>query len=174
MGVRPTGEARTATCISRVGLEACHSGVVGYPPACRWGITVLGRAIPGAYCYYRALVIITHNLGIIARHAQRVNVMYAGRIIEKGTAKDIYRQPKHPYTIGLMASVPRLDRMEESLVPIDGIPPNLIEMPPTCGFLPRCSYATDACREEPWPNLRQVGDTHWTACRVDITRTKKL
>ncbi len=118
-----------------------------------------------------ALVIITHNLGVVARHAQRVNVMYAGRIVEKGTARDIYGQPRHPYTIGLMSSVPRLDEaVKKRLVAIDGIPPNQIDMPATCAFLPRCRYSVEACREEPWPGLRQVGKNHWTACRLDIEK----
>jgi len=118
-----------------------------------------------------ALVIITHNLGVVAKHAQRVNVMYAGRIVEKGTARDIYGEPRHPYTIGLISSVPRLDEpVKQRLVAIDGMPPDLIDMPARCAFLPRCSYAIDTCREEPWPGLRQVGNNHWTACRLDIKK----
>lgn len=118
-----------------------------------------------------ALVIITHNLGVVAKHAQRVNVMYAGRIVEKGTARDIYGEPRHPYTIGLMSSVPRLDEpVKQRLVAIDGMPPDLINMPARCAFLPRCPYAVDTCREEPWPSLRQVGNNHWTACRLDIRK----
>lgn len=118
-----------------------------------------------------ALVIITHNLGVVAKHAQRVNVMYAGRIVEKGTARDIYGEPRHPYTIGLMSSVPRLDEpVKQRLVAIDGMPPDLINMSARCAFLPRCPCAVDTCREEPWPSLRQVGNNHWTACRLDIKK----
>ena len=116
-----------------------------------------------------AVIIITHNLGVVARHAERVNVMYAGRIIEQGSARDIYKNPRHPYTIGLMLSVPRLDEArKEKLKPIEGLPPDLIGMPPTCAFLPRCDFAIDRCREEPWPPLTQVGDRHWAACYVDV------
>ncbi len=80
-----------------------------------------------------ALIIITHNLGVVARYADRVNVMYAGKIVEKGTAHDIYENPLHPYTIGLMASVPRLDQdIKTKLVPIQGQPPNLANVPKGC------------------------------------------
>jgi len=89
-----------------------------------------------------ALIIITHNLGVVARYADRVNVMYAGRIVEKATARDLYAAPKHPYTRGLMASVPRLDEaVREKLVPIEGQPPDLVHLPKGCSFHPRCSRA---------------------------------
>ena len=97
-----------------------------------------------------ALVIITHNLGIVARYAQRVNVMYAGRIVEQGEAETLYRHPRHPYTAGLLNSVPRLDRSrDEPLVPIPGNPPDLMRPPKGCAFAPRCAYATEACDEKP-------------------------
>jgi oligopeptide transport system ATP-binding protein len=113
-----------------------------------------------------ALIIITHNLGVVARHAQRVNVMYAGRIVEKGMSMDIFKKPRHPYTLGLMASVPRLDEpVKKRLFPIDGMPPNQIDMPDRCAFFPRCSYAADRCREVPWPPLYQIDKDHWVACK---------
>jgi len=119
-----------------------------------------------------ALVIITHNLGLVARHAQRVNVMYAGRILEKGISREIYRQPRHPYTLGLMGSVPRLDESDKRrLTTIEGAPPDLIDMPNRCAFLPRCPYAVEACREEPAPSLRQVSNSHAVACRLDIEKS---
>ena len=91
-----------------------------------------------------ALIIITHNLGVVARYADRVNVMYAGRIVEKGTADDIFDDPRHPYTIGLMASVPQLDQdIKQKLVPIEGQPPDLSNLPSGCAFHPRCTYAID-------------------------------
>lgn len=116
-----------------------------------------------------SLIVITHNLGVVARYAQRVNVMYAGRVIERGMAQDIYCEPRHPYTRGLLAAVPRLDEpCRSTLVPIDGSPPDLFDMPPTCAFLPRCRYAIDRCREQPWPELRPVANGHDVACYVDI------
>jgi peptide/nickel transport system ATP-binding protein len=117
--------------------------------------------------YNTALVIVTHNLGVVARYADRIYVMYAGRIVESGTCDDIFNHPKHPYTIGLLKCVPRLDEPEgRRLVPIEGLPPNLIDMPPTCAFLPRCPYSIDKCHEEPWPPLRPVNGQH-VSCYVD-------
>ncbi len=115
-----------------------------------------------------SLIIITHNLGVVARYADRVNVMYAGRIVEKGTADDIYDDPMHPYTIGLMASVPQLDQdVKIKLVPIQGQPPDLANVPPGCSFHPRCDFAIDVCREE-IPQLESVGDKHEKACWIDV------
>ena len=117
--------------------------------------------------YSTALVIVTHNLGVVARYAERIYVMYAGRIVESGTCDDIFNHPKHPYTIGLLKCVPRLDEAaDRRLVPIEGVPPNLINMPSTCAFLPRCPYSIDRCREEPWPALRLVQGQS-ISCYVD-------
>ena len=111
-----------------------------------------------------ALIIITHNLGVVARYASRVNVMYAGKVIEKGTAKEIYADPRHPYTLGLLNSVPRLDEEKGSkLVPIEGLPPDLIELPKRCSFAPRCSYAIEKCVNE-IPPLEPVAGAHLSAC----------
>jgi oligopeptide/dipeptide ABC transporter ATP-binding protein len=116
-----------------------------------------------------SLVIVTHNLGVVARYAQRIYIMYAGRIVESGTAEDIFLHPRHPYTIGLLNCVPRLDEeLGRKLVPIKGMPPNLIFMPPNCAFLPRCDHATDRCRKELWPALREVGNQHHISCYVDV------
>ncbi|MBN1662461.1 MAG: ABC transporter ATP-binding protein [Deltaproteobacteria bacterium] len=115
-----------------------------------------------------ALIIITHNLGVVARYADRVNVMYAGKIVEKGTAHDIYENPQHPYTIGLMASVPQLDQdVKHKLVPIKGQPPNLANVPKGCAFRPRCDYAVDKCQTET-PQLVSLGGQHERACWVDV------
>ena len=93
-----------------------------------------------------SLIIVTHNMGVVARYAQRIYIMYAGRIVESGTTKEIFRNPLHPYTIGLLKCIPRLDEEAgRKLVPIEGLPPNLINMPSTCAFLPRCSYKTEKC-----------------------------
>jgi oligopeptide/dipeptide ABC transporter ATP-binding protein len=117
-----------------------------------------------------ALVIVTHNLGVVARYAQRIYVMYAGRIIESGLSEDIFGRPRHPYTIGLLNSVPKLGERhgERKLIPILGLPPNLIDMPLTCAFLPRCTEKKGRCAKEPWPELRAVGDHHYISCYVDI------
>src|SRR5262245_43296722 len=94
-----------------------------------------------------AMLMITHNLGVVARYADRVNVMYAGRIVERGTAREIYADPRHPYTRGLLRSVPRLDEPRRSrLDPIEGQPPDLSRLPVGCAFAPRCAHAIDRCR----------------------------
>jgi len=115
-----------------------------------------------------ALIIITHNLGIIARYADRVNVMYAGRIVEKAPAADLYKTPKHPYTIGLMASVPKLDQdVKTRLLPIEGQPPDLANLPAGCAFSPRCRYRIEKCQREA-PLLRTISDGHEIACWIDV------
>lgn len=111
-----------------------------------------------------AMVMITHNLGIVARYADRVNVMYAGKIVEKATARELYADPRHPYTRGLLLSVPRLDEPKrEKLVPIPGQPPDLSRLPRGCAFAPRCAYAAERCLDN-IPALEVVGGTHVSAC----------
>jgi oligopeptide transport system ATP-binding protein len=110
-----------------------------------------------------ALIIITHNLGVVARYAHRVVVMYAGKIIETGDAREIYHNPRHPYTIGLLNSVPRLDAARRSrLEAIDGLPPDLGNLPPGCSFAPRCKFAIEKCMED--PPLLHVENGHTSAC----------
>jgi oligopeptide transport system ATP-binding protein len=113
-----------------------------------------------------ALILITHDLGVVARYADRVSVMYAGRVVETGTAREIYKNPQHPYTRGLMACVPRLDgALGDRLVPIEGQPPDLARLPPGCSFAPRCSSVTERCRQAR-PVLEDVGGGHRKACFV--------
>jgi oligopeptide transport system ATP-binding protein len=117
-----------------------------------------------------ALMVITHNLGVVARYADRVNVMYAGRIVEKGSARDIYGDTRHPYTLGLMASVPRLDQdTKKKLIPIEGQPPDLLHIPAGCSFRARCNYAIERCQVEE-PELTEVGDNHEVACWIDVRK----
>lgn len=114
-----------------------------------------------------ALILITHDLGVVARYADRVAVMYGGRIIETAPARELYARPRHPYTRGLMASVPRIDGdASRPLVPIDGQPPDLAALPVGCAFMPRCQQATEQCRTTR-PSLRQVGEFHFKACLID-------
>jgi oligopeptide/dipeptide ABC transporter ATP-binding protein len=112
-----------------------------------------------------AMLIITHNLGVVARYADRVNVMYAGRIMEQGSAKELYAHPRHPYTLGLLRSVPRLDAPRRArLDPIDGQPPDLARLPAGCAFAPRCAFRVERCLVER-PVLRPAGDDgHVSAC----------
>ena len=114
-----------------------------------------------------ALILITHDLGVVARYADRVVVMYAGRIVEAAPARELYARPQHPYTRGLMDSIPRLDdEGRKRLVPIAGQPPDLGHLPPGCAFAPRCKYVMDRCRVER-PALQLVGDRHLKACFLD-------
>ena len=111
-----------------------------------------------------ALIIITHNLGVVARYADRVNVMYAGKIIESGSAHEIYHNSHHPYTLGLLSSVPRLDQpRKEKLDPIEGQPPDLSRLDEGCAFRPRCRFSVERC-EKQCPPLEPVGEGHLSAC----------
>jgi oligopeptide/dipeptide ABC transporter ATP-binding protein len=111
-----------------------------------------------------AVIIITHNLGVVARYADRVNVMYAGKIVEQATSEDLYHRPRHPYTLGLLKSVPRLDQArKEKLDPIEGMPPDLVRIPPGCSFRARCRFSVDRCAEDV-PPLLPVGNNHASAC----------
>jgi peptide/nickel transport system ATP-binding protein len=105
-----------------------------------------------------AVVLITHDLGLVAGHADRVAVMYAGRVVETAATEDLYYRPRHPYTLGLLSSLARMDRRRgERLQPISGQPPSLIRLPPGCSFHPRCPFATDLCRRQE-PLLELVPD----------------
>lgn len=108
------------------------------------------------------MVLITHDLGVVAGMARDIAVMYGGRVVETGSAEDIFYRTAHPYTRGLIAAMPKLDRIDETLTPIDGTPPSIYTRPPGCSFAPRCTFARPACRETD-PQLRQVGETR-TAC----------
>jgi oligopeptide/dipeptide ABC transporter ATP-binding protein len=112
-----------------------------------------------------AQIIITHNLGVVARYASRVNVMYAGRIVEAGPAEAIYHRPRHPYTMALLRSVPRLDRPRQArLDPVEGQPPDLTRLDGGCAFRPRCRFAVERCGETR-PTLEATSDAgHLAAC----------
>lgn len=109
------------------------------------------------------LVLITHDLGVVADMADRIIVMYAGRAVEECPVHDLYRAPAHPYTAGLLRSVPRLDGSEEDLQPIGGAPPDMTVVAPGCPFRPRCEWARDMCRHER-PLLRRAGEQRHSAC----------
>jgi len=112
-----------------------------------------------------ALIVITHNLGVVARYAHRVNVMYAGRIVESGPADAIYHDPRHPYTIALLKSVPRLDQPRRArLDPVEGQPPDLTRLDGGCAFRPRCRFAVEQCAQS-IPPLAASGEAgHLAAC----------
>ena len=117
-----------------------------------------------------AIILITHDLGVVARYADRVVVMYAGRVVEHAPAARLYRHPLHPYTRGLLASVPRLDGAAgERLVPIDGAPPDLAALPPGCAFAPRCTRALERCAQTR-PLLRAVRRNTRISCLAGCAR----
>ena len=111
-----------------------------------------------------AIILITHDLGVVAGAADRVIVLYGGRIAEAGPVRQIYHSPTHPYTWGLLRSVPRVDTGDKKrLVPIDGQPPDLLKPPAGCRFAPRCPYAMGICEKQS-PTLDSVGEQHASAC----------
>ncbi|MFF8842783.1 ABC transporter ATP-binding protein [Streptomyces sp. NPDC015127] len=109
------------------------------------------------------LILITHDLGVVADVADRIAVMYAGRIVESAPVRDIYKAPAHPYTKGLLESIPRLDQKGRELYAIKGLPPNLMHIPPGCAFHPRCPLARDVCRTDV-PPLYEVNEERGSAC----------
>ena len=120
-----------------------------------------------------AVVMITHDLGVVAEHAERVNVMYAGKIVESGSRDDIYYDSLHPYTWGLMQSISRLDDTRDRLTPIQGSPPSLIYVPPGCAFHPRCPYVMDICRTEV-PELIAEDYPHASACHLSLDEKRRI
>ena len=168
-----SGGMRQRTMIS-MGLGCNPKLIIADEPTTALDVTVQAQLLELLKNLTRdfntALIIITHNLGVVARYADRVNVMYAGRIVEKGTSYDIYENPRHPYTIGLMNSVPKLDQdVKQRLIPIRGQPPNLAFVPEGCAFHPRCDYAMERCMKER-PELELVGGQHEKACWVDVEK----
>jgi len=113
--------------------------------------------------YEMAIILITHNLGIVARLCDRVCVMYAGRIVEEGSVRRIFKEPSHPYTRALMDSVPRLGLKEKKLYSIEGQPPNLLYLPTGCSFWPRCTFADDKCQRD-FPPVTTIENQDYVRC----------
>jgi len=113
--------------------------------------------------YQMGLILITHDLGVVADVADRIAVMYAGHIVESAPVRELYGEPGHPYTKGLLDSVPRLDQKGRELDAIKGLPPNLLRVPPGCAFHPRCPMARGVCRRDA-PPLQQIGAERSSAC----------
>jgi oligopeptide transport system ATP-binding protein len=115
-----------------------------------------------------SMILITHDLGVVAGMADRVHVMYAGTIVERGITDDVFRQPRHPYTRGLLRSIPRIDRERpDRLLAIEGLPPTLVDPPPGCAFSPRCAFSIARCQIEAPPLERAGGGDAEVACWVD-------
>ena len=121
-----------------------------------------------------AVMLITHDLGVVAGMADRIQVMYAGHIVETASTEEIFANPRHPYTLGLLNSIPRLDmRTKQKLDPIRGLPPDLIDLPDMCPFSPRCDFSEEIC-ERRAPALREVGPGHQVSCWFDIINGEKV
>jgi peptide/nickel transport system ATP-binding protein len=120
-----------------------------------------------------AVVIITHDLGVVAEHCDHINVMYAGKVVEAGDRRDIYYGAHHPYTWGLIQSIARLDHETDRLNPIRGLPPSLIFVPPGCAFNPRCPYVFDKCRTDVPPLLPADGH-HASACHLTLSDKERI
>jgi peptide/nickel transport system ATP-binding protein/oligopeptide transport system ATP-binding protein len=110
-----------------------------------------------------SVILVTHDLGVVAQTCDRVAVMYAGRILEVGPVVEVFRQPRHAYTLGLLGSIPSGGAIRQPLRSIEGAPPSLVDLPPGCAFAPRCGFATDACRAHR-PKLVRVGPDHISTC----------
>ncbi|MFC3039260.1 ABC transporter ATP-binding protein [Virgibacillus xinjiangensis] len=120
-----------------------------------------------------SIILITHDLGVVAKIADRIAVMYAGKIIETGTKREIFYEPQHPYTQGLLKSVPRLDLDGEKLTPIDGTPPDLFSPPQGCPFTARCPFAMEVC-DKVYPGDSKLSGTHQVNCWLQDERAKQL
>ena len=120
-----------------------------------------------------AVVIITHDLGVVAEHCDDIMVMYGGRAVEKGNRDDIYYESHHPYTWGLLGSIARLDAVEARLRPIEGLPPSLINIPSGCAFHPRCPHVMDICRTE-IPELIPSDGHHESACHLLLGEKQRI
>jgi oligopeptide/dipeptide ABC transporter ATP-binding protein len=125
--------------------------------------------------FHSAVILITHDLGVVAGIADRIGVMYAGRLVEFGGKRDLFYDPQHPYTWGLLGSIPRLDRPKaERLHSIAGTPPSLIDPPAGCRFRPRCPHAFDRCVEEPALEARTGNQRHLDRCWLDVESKRAL
>jgi oligopeptide/dipeptide ABC transporter ATP-binding protein len=123
--------------------------------------------------FQTAVVMITHDLGVVAEHTERVQVMYAGKIVESGTPNHVYHGAHHPYTWGLLQSISRLDEKQDRLKPITGSPPSLIFVPPGCSFHPRCPYVMDVCKTDV-PQLVEEEYGHSSACHLSLEEKKRI
>jgi peptide/nickel transport system ATP-binding protein len=120
-----------------------------------------------------AVIIVTHDLGVVAEHCDEIQVMYAGRAVEYGDARDIYYNAHHPYTWGLLQSIARMDVQTDRLRPIKGLPPSLIFVPPGCSFHPRCPYVMDICKRDE-PELIPSDGHHASACHLSLADKERI
>jgi oligopeptide/dipeptide ABC transporter ATP-binding protein len=154
---------------------ACRpSLIIADEPTTALDVTIKGEVLDLLIELKRRLgisvVLITHDLGIVASYADRIGVLYAGGLVEMGTVDDMFYHPRHPYTLGLLHSIPRLEtNIDKALEPINGSPPNPLERRPGCAFADRCRYAMKICYTQN-PAPRDIGETHWATCFLSDER----
>jgi oligopeptide transport system ATP-binding protein len=175
-----SGGMRQRAMIS-MGLSCNPSILIADEPTTALDVTIQAQIIDLVkdlrQRFEMAVIWITHDLGVVAGLAERVIVMYAGFIVEKGSVDDIYKNPRHPYTLALLQSLPRVDRSsDDRLATIPGVPPDLLTLPPGCPFVPRCGYVLEKCRQEnpqlkpvPAGALRVAAAQHEVACWADVS-----
>ena len=160
---REAADRRATELLGLVGIADARRRLQQYPHQLSGGMRQRIMIAIALACDPK--LIITHNLGVVARYAQRVNVMYAGRIVESGAAATLYHNPRHPYTIALLRSVPRLDQPRQArLDPIEGQPPDLTRLDRGCSFQPRCRFAIAVCAEAPPPLAPAGAPGQLSAC----------
>jgi oligopeptide/dipeptide ABC transporter ATP-binding protein len=120
-----------------------------------------------------AIILVTHDLGVVAESADEVAVMYAGAVVERASVTELFAHPMHPYTAGLLHAIPRIDATVETLTPIEGTVPSAIELPPGCSFAPRCAHAQARCRQER-PALRRLGGGRALACHFPLAAAEAV
>jgi oligopeptide/dipeptide ABC transporter ATP-binding protein len=111
-----------------------------------------------------SIIFITHDFGVVAKMCDRVAVMYAGKIVESADVRELFSQPRHPYTVALLGSLPKMETRVERLSSVEGQPPSLIDLPPGCSFAPRCSQVTEKCKEGESPPQVMFGSNHYVSC----------
>ena len=125
---------------------------------------ILGRLRALCEEHNASIMLITHDMGVVAHMAQKVGVIYAGSLVESAEVIPLFKEPQHPYTWSLLQSLPRLDDVRKGLQPLRGTPPNMVDLPQECPFLPRCNKAISRCRVDPKPSLEEVKEKHQVAC----------
>ena len=165
--------ARAVEMLTLVGVNEPESRMKQYPhePTTALDVTIQAQILELMQDLQKklgmAIIMVTHDLGVIASMCDEILVMYGGRVCERGTADDIFYRPAHEYTKGLLRSIPKADNMNEKLVPIGGTPINLLQMPAGCAFCPRCDAAMKICLSEKPEELR-ISDTHLASCWMNI------
>ncbi len=164
-------QLRAVSLLEQVGIPDAATRVNAYPHQFSGGMR---QRVGISQEFGTAVIIITHDLGVVAGMTDRVVVMYAGKVVETASTDELFANPRHPYTLGLLSSVPRLDEQRHAeLRTIEGAPPDLLKPPPGCPFMPRCAFARAICRTMPPLDPVAGKAEHLKACWVDVTDPKE-